>query len=252
MAKKNDAAFDAFLADIKTLAPGIEEILKDERVSTKLRESVLARADYSANMDDLKAQREAFASEVQQARTKIDGWTKWYGEESKTFATAQDELKAYRDEYGELNDSGKRREAAKVGLTAEEFEKKLSEEIQRRDVASIKFADALTDIKIEHRQRFGERLDTEEVFKIAGEKSLPLDVAYDVFIADRVKEETKTKQDEAIKLAREEGAREALAKHHLPIIDSRSDMVHTLDVKDVSKNSNDRINAAVSAFMGRK
>lgn len=253
MAKKDKATiFNEFLADLKAINPGIEELVKDDKVVAKLKESVLARADYSQSMDELKAQQDAFAEEVRQAREKIQGWQTWYGDATSKFTQTEDELKKYKDEFGELSEGDRRREAAKVGLTPEEVDKRLNDEIGKREAAYLKFADDLTDIKIEHRQRFNEKLDTAEVYKIAGEQQISLDIAYKTYIADRVEELNKTKYAEDIAKAKEEGAREALSKHNLPFVNSNPDVVHVLDAQGAHAKSSDRISAAVAAFNGRK
>ena len=251
MAKKDkDTIFNEFLADLKSVNPQIEEILKDEKVSAKLKEGVLARAEFSSQMDALSTERRQFESEVAEARQKIERWQDWYGKTSQEVATIQDELKRYRDEYGELTHEG-RRAAKAQGLTAEEFDKKLQDEINKRDLANLKFADDLTDIKIDYRERFKEKLDTGAVFKIAGEKNLPLDAAYNIFIADKVEEQRKVAYAEEIKRNREEAVAEYAAKHNLPVIDSNPAHVHVLDMKDVPTDSSSRVSAAVAAFMNR-
>lgn len=251
MAKNKDAAYEAFLADLKAINPAIEEIIKDDKVSAKLREGVLARAEFSSNMDQLEADKKLFGQEVNEARTKIAGWQKWYGDTSQQFAGTADELQRYRDAYGELDADGKRKVAQQVGMSAADFEKRLGEELQQREVGYLKFTDVLTDIKMEHRDRFKEKLDTNALYKIAGEKNIPIDVAYGVYIADRVEDLNKASMKEELQKAREEGAREALAKHNLPNISSNSEMVHVIDVKDAPQGSNARVAAAINGFLNR-
>lgn len=253
MAKKNDAAFDAFLADLKAIAPGIEDLIKDDNVKTKLREGVLARAEFSTQMDALKTERETFANEVAEARNRIAGWQKWYGETSQQIVGIQDELTKYKTEYGELDGATQKKVAGAQGLTVDEFNKRLQEEINKRDIAALKFADDLTDIKIDYKDRFKEKLDTAAVYKIAGDKGVSLDVAYDIHIADKVEAQRTKNVEERIKQAREEGAREALTQHNLPILSNTSDVTHVLDVKDAPRTDRDRVSAAVAGFYaGRK
>lgn len=248
MAKKNDKAFDDFLADLKTINPKIEELISDESVKTKLREGVLARAEFSSQMDSLRAEREAFTNEVTEARQKIDGWQRWYGETTQEYATTVDKLKKYQDEFGDLTDGQQRREAAKVGMTPEEFQKAMNEQLQQHDVASLKFMDDLTEIKISHRENFKEKLDTSKVYEIAGAKGLPLDAAYNEYIADRVEEKRNKDFEERLRVAKEEGAREALSARGLPVVSNNSDLTHVLDIKDAPRSSTDRVAAAVAAF----
>jgi hypothetical protein len=201
-------------------------------------------------MDSLKARETEVNDFLKKESDKIAGWQKWYGDVSQEVTTAQDQLKQYKELYGDLDMGEKKKVAAQSGLTPEEFERRLNEEISKRDVAALKFVDDLTDLKFEHRERFKEKLDTASVYKIAGERNLPLDVAYSVFIADKVDALKKTEFDDAIKKAKEEGASEALAKHNLPVIDSNPDIVHVLDDRSDAKSSGDRVSAAIASFMG--
>lgn len=250
MAKKSkDTIYQEFLAELKAINPKIEEVLTDDKVVTKLREGVLARADYSQSKDELDAQKAQFEQEVQEARTRIAGWQKWYGEESQKSATLVDKLNRYIDEYGELDNAGQRREAAKHGMTKEEFDAALNAELEKRSTAMIKFADDLTDLKMDYSKRFGERLNTEELYKIAGEKNLPLTAAYDQYVAPRVEAQKKVEFEEAIKKAKEEGAAEALSRHNLPNVSSQSSLGHVLDSKDAKTDSSARVADAVASFM---
>lgn len=248
MAKKNDAAYEAFLADLKAINPQIEELIKDDKVSAKLKEGVLARADYSSAMDSLRTERESFATEVAEARQKISGWQTWYGETSTQVATMQDKLKQYETAYGEIEPEGTKRAAARMGVSKEELEKALDTKMNQRDLAALKFADDLTDIKMDFRDRFKEKLDTEAVYKVAGERGVDLKTAYDLHIATRV-EEARTKDiDERIKKERLEAVTEYASKHNLPVGPSHSDIVHSVDSKDAPKTSHERVAAALAGF----
>lgn len=253
MAKKSDVAYEKFLADLKAINPKIEEILTDEKTSTLLRDGVLAKSEFSSQMDTLRAEREKFEGEVIEAKERIAGWQKWYGDTSQVVAATQDELKKYKEAYGDLSEDEKARAARQVGLSAAEFDKRFSEKAQERDVAAMKFADMLTDLKMEHRDRFKEKLDTEELYKIAGERQLPLDVAYSVYTADKVEAQLKEQHKMDIEKAKEEAVRDFQSKHNLPVLNSNSDLtsMHVLDVQNAPKTSADRVAAAVARFNAR-
>jgi hypothetical protein len=251
MAKKdNEALYQEFLADLEKINPKIKEVL-DDATNAKLKDSVLARAEFSRQSDALSKERADMEAYLTQEKQKIEGWQNWYGEASKTFAGTQEQLKAYKDAYGELDASDKRREAANHGMSQADFEKALNDRFSAHDVAAIKFADDLTDLKIEHRDKFKEKLDTTAVFKIAGEKNLPLDIAYNLYIGDRVKELQATELAEKIKQERADAVAEFATKHNLPVVSSTPDWVHALDVKQPLTTANERISAAVSDFMKR-
>lgn len=253
MAKKNsDTLFKDYLAELSEINPALKDILSDEKVSAKLKEGVLARADYSAKMDEfrtsMESERTAFAQEVTEARTKIAGWQKWYGDTTQQVAGIQERLKQYEDTYGDI-DPGERRQVAKaLGVTKEELNTALESRMNERDLAALKFADDLTDVKLDYDRRFKEPLDTQAVFKIAGERQTDLKTAYNLMIAPRV-EEIRTKDlDERIKRERKEAVEEFASQHKLPTVDTRSDLTHTLDIKDAPKTQHDRVAAAIAGL----
>lgn len=250
MAKKNDAAYEKFLADLKEINPQVEELIKDEKVSSKLRESVLARAEFSSSMDALKAERESFADEVAEARHKISGWQQWYKDVSTESVGLQDQVKKYKDLYGDLQD-GKRHQATDDMLSKDDFRKQMNEELQRRDLANLKFATDLNSITQDFRERFKSKLPTEDVYKIAGEQQVSLETAYKMFIADRVEEQTKQQYAEDIAKAKKEAVAEFISTSKLPGISSNPDHqagVHTLDVQNAPSTPRDRIAAAMQTL----
>lgn len=250
MAKRDkDAAFKEFLADLQSINPAFEDLLKDEKVSAKLKEGVLARSDYSSQMDSLRAERENFANEVAEARQKIEGWQKWYGDTSREVASTHDKLKQYEELYGALEaDGNNRRAATRMGVSKDELETMLAERERQRDIAALKIADDLSDIKIDFDRRFKETLDTTDVYRIAGERQVDLKTAYNIHIADRVKEQETEALKVQIKREREEAVAEYAAAHKLPVLDNRTDMTHVLDVKDTPNTPQGRVAAALVNF----
>lgn len=247
MAKKNnDTIFNDFLADLKAINPKVEEILADEKVSAKLKDSVLARSEFSSQMDALKQRETEVNNYLAAEKQKIDGWQQWYGETSQQTAQMADALKKYEEEFGPLEQNGGKR-PQNNGFSAEEFDK----EMQRREGVYVQVMSDLADLKMEHRDRFKEKLDTGSVLKIAGEKGIPLDLAYKVFVAEKEEALQKSDFEEKLKSAREEGRKEALAAHNLPVVDSAPAQTHVLDYKDVHRNSADRVSAAVAAWRNR-
>lgn len=254
MAKKDkETIFNEYLAELKELNPALEEILKDDKVSAKLKTGVLAQSEFSSQMDALKAERESFAAEVTEAKTRIEGWQKWYGDTSKQVADVQGELKQYKEAFGDLEPDVQRKVAREQGLSVDDFNKRLNDEINKRDLYNLKFATDLVGISLEHSRRFkGETLNAEDVYKVAGENNLDLKTAYKEYISERVAEQQKVEIEEGKKKAAEEAVAEYASKHGLPIVPSHSDLVHVLDAKDVQTNPADRVRAAVSGFMANR
>ena len=257
MSQVTKDSYDAFLADVLTRVPEelrgeAERIFGQEGVSATLRDAVLARSDYSRRMDELSTDRDQFMTEVEEARRRIEGWTDWYGQTSQEVNGLKTQLDRYQDLFGSLDDldndpdeptTPTETKMPQTALTQEDVQAMLAQ----RDQMAIKFADVLTDLKLDYQQKFGERLNTEEVIALATRDGVPLTIAYREFIAPREQERAEKAMQDKLAAAREEGRREALTQHRLPVGPPRSEP-HVLDATDVKKDPRDRVSAAVAAF----
>lgn len=249
--------YDSFLQSVLSKVPEadrsvVEAALGNTVVSAELRDAVLARTDYSRSQDELRAQQEAFESEVAEARQNIADWQDWYAKKVEETATVEAQLEEYRETYGDLEDgvnepnkrAAHRQPVDENLLTKEEFQNSL----QARDQLAIRFADMLTDIKLDHQRNFNERLDSTALMEYASKKNLPLDLAYRELVAPKVEEQRSKDLQERIDAAREEGRRAALTEHRLPITPPHRD-IHVLDRQaEVKKTSSERVQAAVARF----
>lgn len=253
MAKKSsDELFQAFLADVLNSVPAeskadVEKVLRDERVTAKMKEGVLARSDYSRQMDELTQAREALNAEVTEARTRISGWEDWYAKASQEVANVQTKLSTYEQRYGKLDGT---QPPQKPSLTEEDFHKRLTEELQRHDAMAIAFANDLTRVQIDHLKEFKETLDTDKLINDATKRGVTLRQAYQEFVAPMIKEREEKRFEEALKKAKEEGAAEYASNHRLPFVPGPSEP-HVLDSmtrSDTPRTEGDRIAAAVKGW----
>ncbi len=239
------ATYDTFLTDVLGKLPverrtEIEASLRDPVVAPLLREAVLAKADYSRSMND-------FQAEVTAARAEIAKWQDWYSTEVEQATKRQEELDSYRETYGDLDEEGKkvtkRAEPAHTGLDPKQLEATLAQ----RDQMAIQFADMLTDLKLDHHTRFGERLDTQAVMKYANDHQVSLKEAYNQLNAPKEQELATRELNKKLEAAREEGRQAVLSEHKLPIGPPRREP-HFLEQKDYSKDPRERVSRAVAAF----
>lgn len=250
MAKQQDQ-YDTFLAECVAKLPegrraAVEEMLKDPEVAPVLRDRVLARAEFSRSMDALRAERGEFEKTVAEANRNIEGWKDWYGKATEEFASTQTRLEQYRDTYGDLETGAKPRFATDESVT-----KRLNEEMANRDRLAIQFADMLTDLKLEHKDLYGERLNTDELIKYATDRGQRLTDAYRDYTADKRQEREAADLEKRLKTAREEGAREYASQHKLPIASGPIEP-HALDRPAASpSDSKGRVSAAVAAWNAR-
>lgn len=250
MAKKS--AFDQFLAEVLDSVPAdrreaFEETLKDEKVSKAVSERVLARSDYSNKMDKVAEDRAQMEAYLKGENAKIQGWAQWYEGVVASDAERQKQLDTYKSTFGDLEPGAK---GSTKFMTDEQFRTSMDKELAVRDANAIKFADLLTDLKIEHKAEFGKRLDTDALIKYATDNGLPLTAAYDRFTYEARSEKQEAAVTKRIEEAKAEGAREALSNHKLPYSSGPLEP-HVLDIqKDVPKNRADRVSAAVADWNG--
>ena len=255
-------AFDTeqFLADVLKNVPEdkkqvVEEALGMEAVSKELGEGYSRQSDYSRKMDELRTARDQAQQEIVQQQGAVDAerarYTEWYEGANKDYTTAVDQLNAYKEEYGDLEaGEGKEPTVASVpsnALTRDEHERILAEQFDRHDRQAIQFADILTDLKLEHNQRFSEKLDTARLFDHVSKSGLPIQAAYQDLISERVQKAQEEKVQEQIKQAREEGVMEGRSQSQLPVRPDSSGP-RPLDGLDKESTSEDRVNAAASAW----
>ena len=255
-------AFDTeqFLADVLKNVPEdkkqvVEEALGMEAVSKELGEGYSRQSDYSRKMDELRTARDQAQQEIVQQQGVVDAerarYTEWYEGANKDYTTAVDQLNAYKEEYGDLEaGEGKEPTVASVpsnALTREEHEQILAEQFDRHDRQAIQFADILTDLKLEHNQRFSEKLDTARLFDHVSKSGLPIQAAYQDLISERVQKAQEEKVQEQIKQAREEGMMEGRSQSQLPVRPDSSGP-RPLDGLDKESTSEDRVNAAAAAW----
>ena len=239
-------SFDSqeFLADVlsKIADPAkkraIEEALNVSEVKEAIGAGYARQSDYSRNMDELKSARESAEAQINQERgaleTERTGLVSWYQDASKEFDDTVGKLKRYESEYGDLSgEEQSMNPSTSSSVTREEYERALNE----RDQQAIRFTDLLTDLKMEHKDRFSERLDTEALFRHQQETNLPLNVAYKDFVSERVAEADKLKHEEALKQAREEGVNEGRNGRDLPVQpDNPSPVMQAMDKPTTSED----------------
>lgn len=243
--------YDTFLSSVLAKVPDerrelIEQAFKDDLVAPMLRDAVLARADYSRKLDE-------FGREVSEARGQIAQWQDWYAGEVETAAARQQRLEQYQELYGDLDEehqppAERQHEArAKETAVAGIDEKTLNATLATRDQLAIQFADVLTDLKLDHRDKFGEKLDTTALMKYSTDHGVNIRDAYRALTADQEAKLAETRIAEREAAAREAGRQEVLTQHKLPTGPPRREP-HFLENKDYSKTPSERVSRAVAAF----
>ena len=221
----------------------VQGVFRDETVAAQLRDAVLARSDYSRTRDEVDR-------EIAEARSTIKEWQDWYAQEVEQSAVRTEQLTQYKELYGDLDETDRTPKARKDDEMAKPVidQDALNQTLAQRDQMAMQFADLLTDLKIDHRDRFGERLDTSSLMEYANKHQVSLKEAYRELVAP--KEQAKAEADLAQKIAaaREEGRQAVLSEHKLPVGPPRREP-HYMDIgKDAPRDQRTRVGNAVAAF----
>jgi hypothetical protein len=196
---------------------GLLKAVSNEKFAKGLQEGVELRSDYSRNMDALKADKEK--------------WTGFYGNLLKW--KADEEARIAQLLEGGEPDGGKDSPVLTVEAMQNlktEFDNRLKQTEQN----FIAITQQVGEITSDYITRFHEKPDLEAIKKLAIDKQIPLVQAYQEHIAPRVQDLQSKDFEAKLKAAREEGAKDALSKHRLPL-DSQPREYHMLLDRDASK-----------------
>jgi hypothetical protein len=214
--------------------------LDNEQFAEGVTGSIMRQDDYNRNLDAL--------------RSKSQELDQWYHETAmpayRTNLESIDKLHKYEQTYGDLDVAGPTNTQGN-DMGQEEILKAVDERLRARDLAFISLQKDVSDITFDYYQRFGEKLDLNEIDELARKTGLPAKQAYKEYIAPKLEEKQKSDFQEKLKAAREEGYRDAVSKHSLPVDSSQRDsspFFDRVEVKQpVTELEQDR--AARSAFM---
>lgn len=200
--------------DAESLA-ALQKVLGNTKFAEEVEKGVARQSDYSRNMDTLTKARTEF-----EANQK--SWKDWYDEAVVRDAEREAEFKRVREAGGAGGGAGGAGgggtggngggsgggAGAPGGLTLKE--------IQEREGRMISIVKQGMRLASRHAAKFGEELDTDALEKIAVEKGLTLDRAYDEYVRPRVEAAQKAEHDAAIKKAHDDGVTEGLSKRDVP------------------------------------
>jgi hypothetical protein len=178
----------------------LKKALGNEKFAKELESGVKRHSDYSRAMDEVRAQ-------TTKLETEKKSYLEWYDNALKVDAAREEELQQYRAGKGGTTT------VTPTTVVNPGFSKK---EIEDREGNLIQIVKQGMRLASRHAAKFGEELDTDALEKLAVEKGLNLERAYDEYVRPRVEEARQKEFDEKVKLAREEGIREGLSKRDLP------------------------------------
>jgi len=201
-----------------------EAVLKamdNDRFRTDVSNGYKRQEDYSREMDGLRGEKERLKT--------------WYEKEElpkyQRYQQSLERLEAYQTKYGELDDpqglnNGDRDRGNGGGgngngntgyMSKEAVSKYVEEQLRARDGAYVGLTKTAVRIGHDYVRRFNEPLDVDAVEKIALERGLPLDQAYDVYVAPKEREAMEKRHKDEIEKAKQEAVRDYQSRHQLPV-----------------------------------
>lgn len=181
----------------------VASVLSNSAAVDFIDKSQLRQSDYSRRMDALREQDQKNAD--------------YY----KTLAQWEAQRKADYDkafsELGSGNGNGNNGNAADIDKRFKEMDDRYKQVAAQQEQSFITIAKKMGKLASQHAVDFKEALDTDALEKIAIEKKLDLDHAYDALVADRRKAQQDASFAERIKRERLEAVQEFASSRNLPV-----------------------------------
>ena len=175
----------------------LKAIGENPKAAEMFKRDVMARQDYSKNMDTLKTDRDAFDASKAEHKVLEGQWLEYH-----------EKLKAIDAQQQAAGGGGDPIDPADPQANPDDrplTRKEMQAELAQRDNAYVSLLETTVNIQNAHQATFGEALPVTEVKKYAAENQLPLQQAYDKFIEPRLVEKRKVDSDVAKKASYEEG-----------------------------------------------
>ncbi len=171
---------------------------ENPKAAEMFKRDVLARQDYSKNMDTLKTDRDAFEVSKTEQKENEKKWLQFHAElkaieaQQKAAGGGDDPIDPAADPQVNPDDKPLTR-------------KEMSDYLAKRDDAYVSLLETTVNLQNTHQATFGEPLPVTEVKKYAAEHQLPLQQAYDKFIEPRLAKKREDDLETSKKASFEEG-----------------------------------------------
>ena len=201
-------------------AKAILEALGDDDIQKAFRNGFVETPAHHSTLDRLKGEWEP---KVTAAEAKIKQYDDWYATQAKPaydqIAKEREALQRYQQTYGPIDSAADvRQAAAQTGLTMDEVKQLMAQTVQQQNQAYVGLTKDVAWATMDYQNRFkGELLDLDAIEAHALKTGVPFRQAYKDVIAPKLEEARNTEFEAKLKAAREEGARDALSKHKLPV-----------------------------------
>jgi hypothetical protein len=200
------------------------EALGDEPVAKAFTENFRTASEFSSGLDK---ERAAVTERLTAAEQKAAVLEEWYEKEAKPAFERNlqgvSSLQQYQELYGPLDGTAPLTATPNNGnqppmnaVTREELE----EMFRQQSARTVDLTKAALIIGGDYQHRFKKPLSSEELAELetsAVENRLPLDKAYEMWIAPKVAEQEREALTAKFEKEKEDAVRDALSQHNLPV-----------------------------------
>ena len=201
-------------------AKALLEALGDDDIQKAFRNGFVETPAHHSTLDRLKGEWEP---KVTAAEAKVKQYDEWYSGQAKPaydqIANERAILQRYQQTYGPIDSvADVRQAAAQTGMTMDEVKQLMAQTVEQQNRAYVGLTKDVAWATMDYQSRFkGDLLDLDAVEAHALKTGVPFRQAYKDVIAPKMEELRNTEFEAKLKSAREEGARDALSKHKLPV-----------------------------------
>src|SRR5579863_4521804 len=208
------------------------KVIKNDKIQLNLKKDVLARSDYSRQMDELKAQEKAIKDLQTKAEQEIANavqWANYYNGMDAEYKAAATQLNDLKKSLGVVKDMDNKDVKAETGMTKAQVEQMLKEQMQAFAVqqagAVTNFTKFLLNKGDDYRTRYGKRFDVDQFDKFMAEQKIQdPELAFERFIKPDEEARQKKEREDWEKKTREDLEREIQSKHpEVSLGESKSD-----------------------------
>lgn len=209
----------------------VEEFFSIDGVRNYVADNGLRKQDYSRNTQSVMQQKKELEAKNQELQNWYEQQLAIVKQNQEEYANMQNQLNAYRNEYGEIEShKAPQNSAPQVDPNKYIPRETYDQDIIRIQNDGINLMAQISTLQGHHMYEFKEPLDSEKLIQFARENRVSVKQAYDAFVSERrqkvAEEDLKAKLD----AAREEGRRSALSGVRLPTANIPSDM-HPLEAR---------------------
>lgn len=196
--------------DAASLGVVMKALDSNPKFAEGLGQGFSRQSEFSRAMDELRTQQTQVESVGKQQKD-------WWDKTQPAVQAAIERAKAYETKFGPIEGDGNGNGNG-TGLSKAEVEKMLKENAERGMQFTANVSKQMGYVLQDYAVKFpGKVLDLEAIEKKALESNMTIRQAYEATIAPDLEAKSKADHEAALKTAREEGAREVMSKHHIPI-----------------------------------